>query len=78
MELFSFADVPGGADGEDALIALHKEQPLQKPAALIVEKVFVPAVFNELRDDDDDVALGMLFREIENELNDGNDDEAVG
>lgn len=44
--LFSFADVPGGAYGEDALIALHEEHPFQHAATLIVEEVFEPAVFD--------------------------------
>src|SRR5208283_2202834 len=75
--LLSFADVPGGADGKDALIALHEEQPFQQAATLIVEEVLKPAVFDKFRYDDDDFAIGMLPGEIEDELNDGNNDEAI-
>src|SRR5271157_150014 len=78
MELGSLPDVPGCAYGEDVFIAAGEQHPFQKPGSLIVEEVFVPFVLHELRYDHDDIASGMFFREIENELNDGNDDEAVG
>ena len=45
---------------------------------LIVEEVFVPFVLHEFRYDHDNVAAGIFFREIENELHDGNNDESVG
>src|ERR1700687_2956785 len=77
MELSSVLDVPGRTHGKDALIALDKQHPFQKPAALIVEKVFIPSVFHELGYDHDDAAIRMLFGKVENELNEGNDDEAV-
>ncbi|MGA8623005.1 MAG: hypothetical protein WB660_31335 [Candidatus Sulfotelmatobacter sp.] len=47
-------------------------------ATLIVEEISVPFVLNKLGYDYDNVACGIIFRQIENELNDGNDDEAVG
>src|SRR5258708_28845799 len=77
MELSSSADVPGGSHCKDALVAVGEQHPFEKAAALIVEKVFKPAVFHELGYDYDDAAIGMLLGKIEDELNDGNDDEAV-
>lgn len=56
---------------------MHEQHPLQKPATLIVQEVFIPFVFHELRYDHNDAAIGVLLRKVENELNDGNDDEAV-
>src|SRR5271167_3819279 len=78
MESGLLTDVPGGTHGEYAFIAAGEQHPFQKPGPLVVEKVFVPFVLHELRYDHDNVASGMFFREIENELNDGNNDETVG
>ena len=58
-------------------IPTDEQNPFQKPTTLIVKEVFIPSIFHELRNHDDDGAIRMLFRKIENELNDGNDDEAV-
>ena len=78
MELRSFPDVPRRTHREDAFIAVSEKDPFQKPATLIVEKVFVPSVLHKLRYNHDNAASGIFVREIENELNDGNDDKAVG
>src|SRR5271157_2502051 len=78
IELGLLPDIPGRTHGEDAFIAAGEKHPFQKPGTLIVEEVFVPFVLHELRYDHDNVASGMLFRKVDNELNDGNDDEAVG
>src|SRR6266478_3113719 len=75
--LSSFADVPGGAYGKDARIAIDQQHPFQKTSTLIVKKVFIPSVFHQLGYDHDDGAIRILLRKVENELNDGNDDEAV-
>ena len=42
-------DVPGSAHGENAFIAAGEQHPFQKPATLIVEKIFIPSVFHQLR-----------------------------
>ena len=77
-ELGSFTDVPGRTHRKDAFIATGEKHPFQKMGTLVVEEVFVPFVLYELRYHHDNVASGIFFREIENELNNGNDDEAVG
>src|SRR5271168_3599805 len=71
-------DVPRCSYCENALIAAREKHPLEEPAALIVQEVFVPAVLYQFRYHHNNGALGMLLRKIENELNDGNDDEPVG
>lgn len=43
-----------------------------------MEEIFVPALFDEFRNDDDDAAVGMLLRKSQDVLDDGNDYEAVG
>jgi hypothetical protein len=78
MELGLCPNIPGRAHREDSFIAAGEKHPFQKPATLIVEKVFVPFVLHEFRYDHDNAASRMLFGEIKNELNDGNDDEAIG
>src|SRR6266436_800775 len=77
MELSSFADVPGSRHGKDVLVAVDQQQPFQKTPALIVQKVFIPAVLHELGYDHNNAAIRVLFRKIEYELNDRDDDEAV-
>ena len=74
----SFPDVPGRTHGEDAFIAAGEKHPFQKAATLIVQEVFVPFIFHQLRDDYDNAARWIFLSQIENELNDGNDDKAVG
>ena len=78
MELCLFPDVPRRTQRKDAFISVSEKHPFQKPATLIVEKIFVPFVLHKLRYDHDNAASGVFFRKIENELNDGNDDKAVG
>src|SRR5258706_6706623 len=73
-----FDEVVGCAYGEDALVAADLQGPLQEAAALIVEKILVPAALYEFGDDDHDAAMGMLFRQIQNVLKNGQDDESVG
>ena len=70
-------EIAGGRDGEDAFVALSEEGPFQEAAALVVEKIFVPVVFDEGGDDDDDTALRILCGKIEYVLNKRDDDEAV-
>src|SRR6266404_6087045 len=72
------AEVVGGAYGEDALVAADLQRPFQEAAALIVQKIFVPAAFYEFGDDDHNSPLRMLFRQIQNVLKNGQDDETVG
>jgi hypothetical protein len=61
IPLGSFPDIPGRSHRKDALIAAGEKHPFQKPAALIVEEIFVPFVFHEFGYDDNNAAIGMLF-----------------
>src|SRR5579872_7300108 len=70
-------DVPRRTYGKYPFIAASEKNPFEKPPPLIVEKIFVPFVLHQFGDDHDNVAAGMLFGKIEDELNDGNDDEAI-
>ena len=70
--------IPRRAHRKDTFISARQQHPFQKPATLIMEEVFIPFVFHKLGDHHDNAAIGMLFRQVQNELNDGNDDEAVG
>src|SRR5579863_9472962 len=74
----ALADIPGRTHGEDTFIAAGEYHPLQKPAPLIVQEVFIPFIFHEFRYDDHNAAIRMFLRQIENELNDRNDDKAIG
>src|SRR5713226_9372495 len=74
MQSGSFPDVPGRAHRKDALVAADEQHPFQKPATLIVKKIFIPFVFHELGYDHDDGAIRILFRKIKDELDDRNDD----
>ena len=71
------AEVVGGVEREDALVAFYEEEPFEEAAALVVEKIFVPAAFGEFGDDDDDAAVRLLGGKLKNVLNDGNDDKAI-
>src|SRR5579859_5997179 len=66
----------GRADREDAGIAADQERPLEQASALVVQKVFVPAIFHQFGNDHDNAPVRMLLREFENVLDDGDDDEA--
>ena len=57
----ALCDVVGGVSGENTVIAAHQECPLEQPGALVVEKVFVPMVFDKFGNDHDDAPVGMLF-----------------
>ena len=71
-------EVVGGGEGEDALVALDHQGPFEEAAALVVQEIFVPAFLNELGNDDDNAAFGILPGELQNILDDGNDNETVG
>ena len=73
-----FRDVVRRADGENALVAADQESPFQEACPLIVLVILVPAIFDKLGNDDNNVSIGVLFRKLENVLNEGNNDEAVG
>src|SRR5579871_2281264 len=62
------ADVPWRTHRKDTLIAAREQHPFQKPAPLVVEKVFIPFVFHKLGDDHSDPASGILSGNVENEL----------
>ena len=68
MELSAFAYVPGRADGKDALVAMDQQHPFEKPAALIMEEIFIPAVFHELGNDYHNAAIRTLFGKMDDEL----------
>jgi len=61
---FSFlrthSEMVGRRQGEDAAVATYQQQPFQKPAALIVQKVFIPVVFHDLWNNDDQFAVWVL------------------
>ena len=72
-----FAEVVGCADGEDAFVAADLQGPFQEAAALIVQKIFVPAAFYEFGDDDHDAPLRVLFGQVQNVLKNGQYDKSV-
>jgi len=55
------AQVIGGVDGENALVATNFQHPFQQAAALVVQEVFVPRAFDQFGDDHDDAAVRMLL-----------------
>src|SRR4029077_11230751 len=57
-------DVVGCADGENALVATDEERPFEEPGALVVQEIFVPAIFDQLGNDDDDAPVGMVLGEF--------------
>src|SRR5947207_995815 len=71
-------DVVWRADGENALVAADQERPFKEACTLIVQEIFVPAIFDQFGNDDNNMTSGVLFRELENVLNQGNNNEAVG
>ncbi len=71
-------EIAWGGQSEDALVALSEEGPLEQAAALVVEKIFEPTIFDEGGNDDDHAALRILFRKLENVLDERDDDETVG
>jgi len=62
----------------NALIALGEEGPLEQAAALVMQKIFIPAIFDERGDDDDDRALRMFCGESKNVLDERDDHETIG
>jgi hypothetical protein len=56
-----FAEVVGGADSKDALVATDLQEPFQEAAALVVQKIFVPAAFDEFGDDHHNAPLRVFF-----------------
>ena len=71
-------EVTGGGEGKDALVALGQEGPFEQAAALVVQEILVPAIFNESGNNDNDSAVGIFFGEIEHVLNQRDDDETIG
>jgi len=53
-------DVVGRADRENTFVATDEESPLEEPGTLIVQEIFVPAVFDQFGDDHDDAPVGMF------------------
>ncbi len=70
-------DVVWRADGENALVAADQERPFKEACTLIVQEIFVPAIFDQFGNDDNNMTSGVLFRELQNVLNQGNNNEAV-
>src|SRR5260370_11066301 len=54
-------DVVGRVDGENALVAADEECPFEEPAALVVEKIFVPVIFDQFRNDDDNSPIWVIL-----------------
>src|SRR5260370_6206837 len=71
-------DVVGGAGGENARVAADEERPFEESAALVVQKIFVPAILDQFGNDHDNLAVGVLGREFENELDNRNNYETIG
>src|SRR5438045_9399340 len=71
-------DVVWRADGENALVAADQERPFKEACTVIVQEMFVPAIFDEIGSDDNNVPSGVLIRELQNVLNKVNKNEAVG
>src|ERR1700733_582571 len=61
----------------DTFVAARQKHPFQKASSLIVEEIFVPPVFHQLWNDDNNIAPRILLRKIEDELHHWNDDEAI-
>ncbi len=57
-------DIVGRADGENALVAADEERPFEEPCALVMKEIFVPAIFDQLGNDDDDAPVGMFLGEF--------------
>jgi len=53
-------DVVRGANGENALVATHQKRPLEEPGTLVMEEIFVPAILDQLWNDDDNAPIGMF------------------
>lgn len=70
--------IAGRGERENALVALRKERPLKQATALVVEKVFVPAIFNERGYDHHDPPLRTLCGKLKGVLDERDDDETVG
>src|ERR1700751_1784801 len=71
-------NIPWCGEGGNALVALREERPLEQPAALVMQKIFIPAIFDERGDDDDDRALRMFCGESKNVLGERDDHETIG
>ena len=71
------AEIIGGVERVDALVAFYEQQPFKQAAALVMKEIFVPLSFGEFGNDDNDAAIGLFGGELENVLNDGNDHEAI-
>ena len=59
--LLIFGQIVRGGKRKYAFIAVRKKQEFQHAAALVVKKIFVPALFHQLGNNNDDAAL-RVFR----------------
>src|SRR3984893_14679015 len=78
VSFWMFTEIVGRRKREDALVSVHHQHPFQQAAALVVEKIFIPAAFHQFGDHHHDASIGMLHRKIENGLNQRSDHEAIG
>lgn len=74
----SIGEIAGRGEREDALIALGEERPFEEAAALVVQEIFVPVIFHQLRDDHHDAAVRIFLGQLQHILHHRNDYQAVG
>src|ERR1700746_3582013 len=61
----------------NALIALGEEGPLEQAAALVMQKIFIPAILDERGDNNDDTAMRMFCGQFKNVLHEWDDHETI-
>ncbi len=54
-------DVVGRVDGENALVAADEECPFEEPAALVVQKILVPVIFDKLWNHNNNMSIWMFL-----------------
>src|SRR5438045_9509531 len=71
-------DVVWRADGENALVAADQERPFKEACTLIVQEIFVPAIFDQFGNDNNNMPRGGHLRALETVLNKGKRNEEAG
>src|SRR5271155_3691740 len=69
--------IVGRRDGENIFVAAHQQQPFEQASTLIVQKIFVPAIFHQFWNQHYELAVRMLFGQRQDVLNNRNDNKAV-
>src|SRR5262249_6563786 len=72
-----FREIVSRGYGINSLVPLGHQNPLQQPGPLVVQEIFIPAVFHKLRNHHCNLALRMGLSQLQDILHDGNHHKTI-